>query len=278
MGYTFTMAGLLTLAREEVLDGIGVHSGTPVRLRLKPSESGVVLFRRLDLGRAAALDPRRMEVRSSSCFRDGDFEVRTIEHLLAALYASGIGSVEVELTAAEVPILDGSAAPFVRALAEAGTRALDRPWEPIRVLEPQVLRAGEASLGWEPHPGFKISYRIDYAHPAIGRQEISLEIDSASFAREVAPARTFGFVRDLEAFRKIGLGLGSSLENTIGLDEEKVVNPPLRFPDEFVRHKVLDLVGDLAQLGRPVQGHFKAERAGHALHQRAVRCLLDRPA
>jgi UDP-3-O-[3-hydroxymyristoyl] N-acetylglucosamine deacetylase len=271
------MAEMMTLARVAVLEGVGVHSGKPVKLWLRPSQTGRILFRRLDLGREAVLDPRKMEAKNSSCFRDGDFEVLTLEHLLAALYAFGIGSAEIELTAAEVPILDGSAAPFVRALEEAGARPIGRPWDPIKILEPHIIRSGEASLSFEPYQGFKITYGIEYSHPAVGRQEIGLDIDASSFAKEVAPARTFGFVRDLESYRSRGLALGSSLENTIGLDDEKVVNPPLRFPDEFVRHKVLDLLGDLALLGRPVQGHFRARRAGHALHHQAVRFLLDYP-
>jgi len=267
----------MTLEREIVLEGVGVHSGAPVRLRLIPSGSGRLLFRRSDLGREAVLDPRRMEAMSSSSLRAGDFEVRTVEHLLAALSALGVGSLDIELTAAEVPIRDGSAAPFVRAAQEAGRRRLGIPWAPLEVSRPGRVEDKDASIEFEPHPGLSVSYEIEYAHPAIGRQEISLEIDAGTFAAEIGPARTFGFVRDLERFRRLGLALGSSLENTIGLDDERVVNPPLRFPDEFVRHKVLDLVGDLAWLGRPVRGRFKARRAGHALHRRTVLALLGRP-
>lgn len=270
------MPDMLTLEREATLLGVGVHTGTPVRLRLIPSEAGRILFRRPDLGREAVLDPRKMEAKNSSCFRAGGFEVLTVEHLLAALYALGIGSLDIELTAAEVPILDGSAAPFVRALKDAGCRPVGRPWMPIDILRPGRIEDQGAELAFEPHPGLKISYEIEYAHPAIGRQEISLEIDAGTFEREVAPARTYGFVRDLDRYRSLGLAMGSSMDNTIGLDDEKVVNPPLRFPDEFVRHKVLDLVGDLALLGRPVRGYFKARRAGHALHLRAILDLLDR--
>ncbi len=270
------MPEMRTLKREAVLSGIGVHSGKPVELRLRPSNAGRILFRRLDLDREAVLDPRKMEAKYASCFRDGDFEIQTVEHLLAALYAFEIGSAEIELTAAEVPILDGSAAPFVRALKDAGAKTIGRPWDPVKILEPHIVRSEEASLSFEPYRGFKITYGIEYSHPAIGRQEIGLDIDAVSFAKEVAPARTFGFVRDLESYRSRGLALGSSLENTIGLDDAKVVNPPLRFPDEYVRHKVLDLVGDLALLGRPVLGHFKAYRAGHALHLQVVRLLLSR--
>jgi UDP-3-O-[3-hydroxymyristoyl] N-acetylglucosamine deacetylase len=270
------MADMMTLSREAVLEGVGVHSGKPVRLRLLPSEAGRLLFRRSDLGRESVLDPRKMEAKNASCFRDGDFEVLTLEHLLAALSAFGIGSLAIELDAAEVPILDGSASPFVRAVEKAGRRALGIPWPPLEVREPGRVEEGDASIEFAPHPGLKISYEIEYAHPAIGRQAIGIEIDAASFAAEIAPARTFGFVSDLERYRRLGLALGSSLENTIGLDDAKVVNPPLRFPDEFVRHKVLDLAGDLALLGRPVRGHFKARRAGHALHLKAVRALLGR--
>ncbi|MBN2207200.1 MAG: UDP-3-O-[3-hydroxymyristoyl] N-acetylglucosamine deacetylase [Candidatus Aminicenantes bacterium] len=267
---------MMTLAREAVLEGVGVHSGKPSRLRLIPSAAGRIVFRRADLGRESVLDPRKTEAKNASCFRDGDFEILTLEHLLAALYALGVGSLDVELNAAEVPIMDGSAAPFVRAVERAGLRPLGVIWVPIDIREEGRVEDGDASVVFEPNAGLKVSYEIEYAHPAVGRQAVSLEIDAATFAAEVAPARTYGFISDLERFRSLGLALGSSLENTIGLDDEKVVNPPLRFPDEFVRHKVLDLVGDLALLGRPVRGHFRARRAGHVLHQKVVRSLLNR--
>jgi UDP-3-O-[3-hydroxymyristoyl] N-acetylglucosamine deacetylase len=271
------MADMMTLAREAVLEGVGVHTGKPVRLRLVPSAAGRLLFRRSDLGRASVLDPRKTDAKNASRFRDGDFEVLTLEHLLAALFALDVGSLEIELDAAEVPILDGSAAPFVQALEEAGLRSAGAGRPPLEIRRPGRIEDGGASVDFGPYPGLKISYEIEYAHPAIGRQSISLEIDPETFRSEVAPARTFGFTADLDRYRRLGLALGSSLENTLGFDDEKAVNPPLRFPDEPVRHKVLDLVGDLALLGRPVRGHFRARRAGHALHLRVVRALLDLP-
>lgn len=272
------MAAKRTLAREVRFSGPGIHTGRAVSLVLKPSGTGEVVFRRADLGgREVRLDPRAAGTANCSFLLMGDTRIQTVEHLLAALAASGVDSLLVELDGGEIPGLDGSALPFASGIEAAGTRPVAAERRTMKVVEAFRLAAGEASLAVEPADEFRIAYEILYDHPAVGTQTIELPVTAESFLREIAPARTFGFVKDAAALRRLGLALGSSFDNTIVLDDAKVLNGPLRFPDEFVRHKVLDLVGDLALLGAPVAGRFEARRAGHALHQRAVRWLLDHP-
>lgn len=267
-----------TLARPVTFSGVGVHSGRPVNLTVGPSSAGRIVFRREDLGGTEVpLDPAAAEARHSTCVTSGGASVRTIEHLLSALRMAGLDSALVTLDAEEVPILDGSAAPFVRAFSATGASPLDEPRTSIRVLEPFRFAENDASVAFAPGPGFRVSYAIEFAHPLIGREEIDLVLTPELFASDVAPARTFGFLKDAEELRRLGLARGSSYENTVVLNEERVVNPPLRFPDEFVRHKVLDLVGDLAVAGAPLLGSVRAEKAGHALHIRALQALLRSP-
>ena len=271
-----------TIRKEVRLAGSGVHSGRPVRLTLLPSDGGKIVFRRKDLGgRETAIDPRRVESENSTTIVGRDFKVRTVEHLMATLFAFGVGSVIVELDADEIPILDGSAAPFVDALQKAGSVVLSEPVPTLVVRRGFAVEAGGASVVVEPVRGGKeleLAYTIEYAHPAIGRQSCGFRLTRKTFASGIAPARTFGFLKDVEALHSRGLALGASMENTVALDAERIVNGPLRFPDEFVRHKLLDLTGDLALLGRPVAGRFTAHKAGHRLHLQAARFLLDHPA
>jgi UDP-3-O-[3-hydroxymyristoyl] N-acetylglucosamine deacetylase len=270
-----------TLRGPAEISGLGVHSGKPVRLRILPSEEGQVVFRRLDLGGAEmglALD--RVESRNSTALVGDRFTVRTVEHLLAALYAFGVDSAILAVDADEMPIMDGSALPFVRVIEEAGLRDLDRPAVGIRMVKPLVLEDRGAWVRLDPIPGdgpAVLDYAIVYDHPAIGTSRLERSLTPGIFAAEIAPARTFGFLKDVESLHAQGLALGASLDNTVALDEAGVVNPPLRFPDEFVRHKLLDLAGDLALLGRPFLGRASACRAGHRLHLEAVKTLLASP-
>ena len=270
-----------TIRNEVRLEGVGVHSGKPVRLTLRPSEGGKILFRRPDLGGLeTAVDPGRVEALNGTTIVGPRFKVRTVEHLLAALFAFGVNSLIVELDADEVPILDGSALPFVQALEKAGLRPFAGNNPALGIRRPFAVEDNGASIVAEPAPageGFWLSYTIEYPHPSIGRQSRSLSLTPETFAGEVAPARTFGFIKDVETLRGRGLALGASFENTVVLDSERIMNGPLRFPDEFVRHKLLDLAGDLALLGRPIVGRFTAHRAGHRLHLQAVRFLLNNP-
>jgi UDP-3-O-[3-hydroxymyristoyl] N-acetylglucosamine deacetylase len=273
------MGELMTIGRRIELSGVGVHSGRAVRLSLVPSGSGGVVFRRIDLGGAEMrLLLESIESRNSTTLVGAAFRVQTVEHLLAALFAFGVGSLVVELDAGEVPIMDGSAAPFAEALAAAGTRPLVETVEPFVIRAPLSVREGGAEVVFEPpdpgDPGLDLSYTIIYDHPAIGIQTRSVRLTSGTFAREIAPARTFGFLKDADALRRQGLALGSSLENTVVLDDDGVVSGPLRFSDEFVRHKLLDLAGDLALAGRPILGRVTARKAGHRLHLAAVKRLL----
>jgi UDP-3-O-[3-hydroxymyristoyl] N-acetylglucosamine deacetylase len=268
-----------TLGHEIGFRGQGVHSGRPVNMTVAPSASGRLVFRRRDLGGLEIpLDPMTAGARQCTFIQGPGAMVQTVEHLLAALRLAGIDSALIELDAEEVPILDGSAAPYVEALAEAGRSALSEDCRSLKVLEPFRLQEKDAVVAFEPGPELRVSYLIDFAHPLIGRMAIDLVLSRESFAADVAPARTFGFLKDVDRLRALGLSLGATYENTVVLDETTVVNPPLRFSDEFVRHKVLDIVGDLAAAGAPFLGHVRAERAGHALHVRALQSLLASPA
>jgi UDP-3-O-[3-hydroxymyristoyl] N-acetylglucosamine deacetylase len=263
-----------TLAKDLAFRGIGIHSGKVVDLVLRPSDSGEIVFRRTGAGGPGlVLDPRATGARNSSYLESE----RGVEHLLAALSAFGVDSLDVETDGPEIPILDGSAEPFAEAFAAAGTRPAGPGGRILKVVAPFVVEEGGASLEAVPDPGLRISYHIAFDHPAIGTQSFDLLVTTESFRAEIAPARTFGFLKDVPELRRRGLALGGSFANTLILDDEKLVNGPLRFPDEFVRHKALDLVGDLFLLGVPVRGHFTARKAGHALHIKAVRYLVDHP-
>ncbi len=267
-----------TIRRPVTLSGTGIHSGRSVRLTLKPSETGVVSFRRTDQpGPAVPLDPKQIETGNRSALVFGAGSIQTIEHLLAVLYVLGLDSLDIEVEGGEIPIFDGSAGPLAAAIAGAGVQALADDKVIARIVRPIVVEEGGASLSISPDEDFRLTYRIDFPHPAVGAQALSLSLTRQSFLEGIAPARTFGFLKDVTELRRRGLALGGSLDNALVLDEEKVVNGPLRFPDEFVRHKLLDLIGDLALFGRPLLGHFQADRAGHALHVRAVRLLSDTP-
>lgn len=275
------MAIQKTLSRGFELPGIGVHSGKPVRLSVIPRSEGGLVFRRTDLGGLEIpVAGARLEARNSTAVVAETFQVATVEHLLAALFAFGVRNAVLALDAGEVPILDGSALPFVRALADAGTSVLPAPAAGLRIVRPFAVEDGGASIVVEPPAdgdALDLAYSIEYAHPAIGAQSLSVRLEADAFARDVAPARTFGFLRDVEALRARGLALGASYENTVVLDADRVVSGPLRFPDEFVRHKLLDLAGDLALLGRPLAGRVTAHKAGHRLHIEVVRFISAHP-
>jgi UDP-3-O-[3-hydroxymyristoyl] N-acetylglucosamine deacetylase len=267
-----------TLKREVSFSGIGIHSGEQVSLTLKPSRSGRILFRRLDLGgEEVEPDPRKIESSNCSCLVFESGRIQTVEHLMAALYMLGLDSLDVELQGGEIPILDGSASPLVRAIQEAGVVPVRRKRRAVRLLKSHTLEEKRASLSFSPAPDFKVSYSIDFNHPLIGQQEISFDVTREIFLKEIAPARTFGFLKDVAELQKRGLTLGGRLDNAVVLDDKGVISGSLRFRDEFVRHKVLDLIGDLALFGHPLLGHFQAERAGHRLHLRTVLFLLENP-
>jgi UDP-3-O-[3-hydroxymyristoyl] N-acetylglucosamine deacetylase len=267
-----------TIKKEISFSGVGVHSGQNVECLLKPSSSGEVLFSiRNGESFEIRIDPLRVESNLSSVLTDGPRKVYTIEHLLSVLYVFGVDSIDVELRGSEVPILDGSALPIAEALEEAGIQTLPLEKTYLKVTQPFVAREGDASISVDPDEAFRVSYTIEFDHPAIQTQSFESIVNIESFLRDIAPARTFGFLKDVEKLWSQGLALGGSFENAIVLDETGVINKPLRYDDEFVRHKIIDLIGDLSLVGYPLLGHFNAHKAGHSLHIKAVRFLIENP-
>jgi UDP-3-O-[3-hydroxymyristoyl] N-acetylglucosamine deacetylase len=272
------MPAQLTIQRPVDIEGIGLHTAVRSHLRLvpAPADTGVV-FRRTDLDgfeiEAHVANVARVSY-ATSLMRQGVL-ISTTEHLLAALYCCGIDNVFVEIDAIELPILDGSSQPFIELLHAAGTRHLRRRRRYIRVLKPLEFTDGARRIGIYPAQDFRVHCFLDYDHPAIGPQEVEMVVNSDTFCRELAPARTFGFIKDFPGMQAMGLIRGGSLANALVLDDRSVLNGPVRFPDEFGRHKALDLIGDLALVGRPLQARVVAHKAGHALHTQLVTRLLQ---
>jgi UDP-3-O-[3-hydroxymyristoyl] N-acetylglucosamine deacetylase len=253
-----------------------VHSGAKVSLVLKPAPADHgIQFYRTDLGAVipASIDHVASLHYATGLSRDGA-AVDTVEHLLAALVSQGVDNVRIELNHAEVPIMDGSAAPYVYLIHEAGLKRLAAPRRYIKVHRPLGLTVGDKQIALYPADDFRISYTIHFDHPLIREQFRTFSIAPDTFAEQIAPARTFGFLKDVEQLRQQGLALGGSLDNAIVLSETGALNT-LRFEDEFVRHKILDAIGDLALAGMPILGHLVVRRGGHALHAKFVRQLLD---
>jgi UDP-3-O-[3-hydroxymyristoyl] N-acetylglucosamine deacetylase len=251
-----------TLRRQISCAGIGLHSGNKVTLTLKPSlaDTGIV-FRRTDLGvEIPATVAQVSAFHYATVLGRNGATVETVEHLLAALVSVGIDNVVVELNHNEVPIMDGSAAPFLYLVQEAGIKRLSSPRRYMKIIRPS--------------DHFKVSYTISFDHPLLRHQSRTERITEQSFAESIAPARTFGFLKEVETLRQNGLALGGSLENAIVIGDAGVLNA-LRFEDEFVRHKILDVVGDLSLVGHPIVGHVVAHRAGHGLHTALAAQLLE---
>jgi len=272
-----------TLAEKVSCTGIGLHSGAPTQLTLHPARADEgITFVRTD-GRAPIEIPARARELASTQLATtlgrGPASIRTVEHLLAALFGLGVDNVRVEVDGPELPVMDGSAAPFVYLIRSAGVFRQRERRRALRIRRPIEIRDGDRRIAVEPARDFRVHYAVDFDHPAIGRQELSLApLDAERFDREISAARTFGFLRDVRTLWTSGLARGGSLDNAVLLDDQRVVNPQgLRWPDEFVRHKILDLCGDLALLGMPLVGHVHVERGGHTLHQRLVKAILERP-
>ncbi|MCK4264658.1 MAG: UDP-3-O-[3-hydroxymyristoyl] N-acetylglucosamine deacetylase, partial [Candidatus Aminicenantes bacterium] len=267
-----------TIKKEVLFSGIGVHSGKQVELWLKPSSSGEIIFRRIDLDNSEFhLDPKKIEAKNCSMLVTKKGRIQTLEHFMAVLFMLGVDSLIIELNGEEIPIVDGSAFPFVEAILKAGIKPLQEKKKSIKILKPFIIQEEDALISVVPDSDFRITYLIEYDHPAIESQELSLSINKENFIKQIAPARTFGFLKDVPALRAQGLALGGSLENAIVLDEKSIINGPLRFPDEFIRHKILDFIGDLFLLNSSIIGHFKAHKAGHSLHLKTVHFILDNP-
>jgi UDP-3-O-[3-hydroxymyristoyl] N-acetylglucosamine deacetylase len=270
-----------TLRRQISCVGIGLHSGNKVNLTLKPApaDSGI-RFRRTDVGGPGGHEvPATVQhlagIQLATGLSRNEVSVETVEHLLAALTSCGVDNVLVELNSPEVPIMDGSAAPFIYLIQEAGLKTLPARRKYLKIVRPIAISRGDKRIALYPSDHFKVTYSISYDHPMLRHQSRTLRITEDTFVEELAPARTFTFLKDVEMMRQNGLALGGSLENAIVLGETGILNNALRFEDEFVRHKILDAIGDLALVGYPVIGHLVAHRAGHALHTEFAAKILD---
>jgi len=268
--------------------GVGLHSGQRVELTLRPAQPDTgIVFRRVDLPQPVDIPINATAVtdtRLASTISNGGAKVFTVEHLMSACAGLGIDNLYIDITAEEVPILDGSASSFVFLLQSAGIVEQNAPKRFIRVLKPVEVREGEgANAKWarlEPHHGYKLSFEIDFRHPAVDStgQSVVFDMDTDVYTRDIARARTFGFTRDVEMLRANGLALGGGLDNAIVMDDYKVLNSDgLRYDDEFVKHKILDAMGDLYLIGKPLLASYVAFRSGHAMNNLLLRELLSQP-
>ena len=268
--------------------GVGLHSGERVELTLRPAQPDTgIVFRRVDLPTPVDIPVNATAVtdtRLASTISHAGAKVHTVEHLMSACSGLGIDNLYVDITAEEVPILDGSAASFVFLLQSAGIALQNAPKRFVRVIKPVEVREGQGTQEkWarlDPHHGFKLSFEIDFDHPAVDAtgQRVAFDMDTGRYSRDIARARTFGFTRDVEMMRANGLALGGGLDNAIVMDDYKVLNSDgLRYDDEFVKHKILDAMGDLYILGKPLLASYSAFRSGHAMNNRLLRELLSRP-
>jgi UDP-3-O-[3-hydroxymyristoyl] N-acetylglucosamine deacetylase len=270
-----------TIGREIVLEGIGVHSGKPVSLVLHPASanSGYNFYLKTPAGELRHIPGDFRFVNNVTLCTvlsgaDGA-TVATVEHLLAALRGIGVDNVDVEIDSTEIPIMDGSSEPFVNAIDMAGVRQLPEPRQYIRVLRPVRVEEGDMVAEFTPYNGFKVDIEIDFETPVIGRQRMSIDVTPANFRRELCRARTFGFMRDVKKLWACGRALGASLENTIAVGDDEIMNPEgLRYKDEFARHKALDAVGDLSLAGAPILGAFRSVKGGHKLNWMMLNALF----
>jgi UDP-3-O-[3-hydroxymyristoyl] N-acetylglucosamine deacetylase len=268
--------------------GVGLHSGQRVELTLRPAQPDTgIVFRRVDLPAPVDIPVSALAVtdtRLASTISNGGAKVHTVEHLMSACSGLGLDNLYIDITAEEVPILDGSSASFVFLLQSAGIELQKAPRRFIRVLRQVEVREGEGdNLKWarlEPYHGFKLSFEIDFAHRVVDStgQRVEFDLSSGSYARDIARARTFGFTKDVEMMRAKGLGLGAGMDNAVVMDDYRVLNTEgLRYDDEFVKHKILDAMGDLYVIGKPLLAAYSAFRSGHALNNKLLRELLQQP-
>ena len=272
-----------TLKNSIKTTGVGLHTGARVEIMLRPAapNSGIV-FHRVDLERPVSIPADALhvgETRLSSTLKHDGAAISTVEHMMSALAGLGIDNIHIDVAGPEIPIMDGSASPFVFLLQSAGIVEQDAPKRYLRIIDTVEVRDGDKWARFEPFNGFKLDFTIDFPHPMFGTENRHVVIDFAehSYVKEVARARTFGFMQDVEAMRSAGLALGGSLQNAIVLDETRVLNTEgLRYDNEFVKHKVLDAIGDLYLLGKPLIGQYTAFKPGHALNNAVARALLAR--
>jgi len=257
--------------------GIGLHSGAPVSMRILPAPSGTgIVFRRTDLDgfEVEAISRNVARVSYATSLMKKGVLISTTEHVLSAFIGMGIDNAIVELDNLELPILDGSALPFVEMITRAGLRQQRRKRTYLKILRPYEMREGDKFIGVYPAERYAVSYAINFPHPLIGSETLKVELSNGAYVEQIAPARTFGFLEQQRAMLNMGLIRGATRESCIVLTNDGIDNPPLRFADEFVRHKVLDLIGDLALFGKHILGYVKADRAGHAMHTAIVSRIL----
>jgi UDP-3-O-[3-hydroxymyristoyl] N-acetylglucosamine deacetylase len=279
---TMTMICQTTIASPTSISGVGLHTGQRINMTLRPAAAGtgIVFHRKVDdqIVTIEATSANVVDTCMATVIGKGGVRISTVEHLLSALAAYGIDNLHVDLDGPEVPIMDGSAAPFASIIEEAGRLRLAQSRKFLAIRQPLSVIDGEKRVSIIPSRFFRITFDIAFQHPCIALQQRSVKITPAVFRRDLAPARTFGFLRDVERLKAAGLARGGSLENAIVIDDERVLNPEgLRFHDEFVRHKILDVIGDLSLLGHPILGHIRAFKAGHEMNHQLVKRILDSP-
>ena len=263
-----------TIKRIVSTKGVGLHSGGEVNMKIVPApeDTGVVFIRR-DIGckGMSANISSVVDTRLSTNLRSNGIEVKTVEHLLASLSGLGLDNIYVELDGPEVPIMDGSALLFIDMIIEAGIEIQSKKIPYLKITKPIIIKNGSSHIGIFPYEGRRVSCSIQYDHPMLGFQSMGIDITEENFVQEIAPAKTFGFLKDVEMMRANGLAIGGSLENAIVLDEDGIINTNMvTFTDEFVRHKILDIMGDLSIVGIPIYGHIVADRPGHSANIRLV--------
>jgi len=269
-----------TIRSEIDFSGVGLHSGAPVNMRILPAPAGSgILFRRVDLDgfMVEAISRNVAKVSYATSLMKKSVLISTTEHLLSAFIGCGIDNAIVELDNLELPILDGSSLPYVQRIFEVGIRRQRRKRVYLRIVKEVELREGDKFIAVYPSQSYSLAYSINFPHPMIGLEQFEVELTNGSYIREIAGARTFGFLHEAQTMRNMGLIRGASEENAIVLTKDGISNPPLRYSDEFVRHKVLDLIGDLALLGHQLLGRVIADRAGHAMHTAMVSRILKSP-
>jgi UDP-3-O-[3-hydroxymyristoyl] N-acetylglucosamine deacetylase len=269
-----------TIKKAVELVGIGLHKGVPVRLRLEPLESNSgIVFYRSDVDVAIPLVPENVvDTRMATVIGKNGTVISTIEHLLSAVYAYGIDNLKVIVDADEVPVMDGSSASYCMLLDEAGMQEQDKPKKIMRIKKDVIIQEGEKYVKLSPSPDLKYNFTIKFAHPVINQQDYILHFTKETYKNEISRARTFGFLHEVQYLRSKGLALGGSLENAIVLDDKKILNPEgLRFPDEFVRHKILDAIGDMSLIGMNFIGNYEAMAGSHDLNHKLTLELLKNP-
>jgi len=271
-----------TLDKTVSISGIGLHTGALINMTLRPAEADTgIVFHRHDGKQVTTIEARSenvVDTRLATVLGRGAVRISTVEHLLAALVAYGVDNLHIDIDGPEVPVMDGSAAPFASLIDSAGRRKLSKSRVYLAIRHPLTVTDGEKRVNIIPSRFYRMTCDIAFEHPCIALQQRSVKVTAESFRRELAPARTFGFLQDVERLKAAGLARGGSLDNAIVIDEQRILNPEgLRFPDEFVRHKILDAIGDLSLVGYPILGHVRAYKSGHELNRQLVQKILDNP-